>query len=274
MGNEIGSDEEDGTREQVQEVEKSVYDIKVSKRRRTSDGSKPSKRPSKPSKSQDESDSDFDENKRPTDPREGKILTSLYVYIYTWVFASIFCFLSNILIAAAWDLDRTIAAATKRPKSKRKLKGDDLEALADEEVVYLREKMREAYAKDLELNEEHRPAVCKLRMLPQVVAMLQKRMLYDSILENNVLEVVRLWLEPMPDKSLPAYKIQRELFDALSKLPIHTTHLRESGVGRIVNFYTKSTKPDQSIIRKATELIRMFYYYHYYLLLLLLCMTN
>ena len=29
------------------------------------------------------------------------------------------------------------------------------------------------------------------------------------ILDNNLLEAVRLWLEPLPDASMPAYQIQK-----------------------------------------------------------------
>ena len=37
-------------------------------------------------------------------------------------------------------------------------------------------------------------------------------------MDNNLLEGVRRWLEPLPDKSLPALDIQKEFFPALKKM--------------------------------------------------------
>ncbi len=65
-----------------------------------------------------------------------------------------------------------------------------------------------------------------------------------------------MWLEPLPDKSLPSFSIQKILFSALTQLPIHTEHLRESGIGKVVLFYTKSSMPVESIKRQANLLVR------------------
>lgn len=40
----------------------------------------------------------------------------------------------------------------------------------------------------------------------------------DAILDNQLLDMVRLWLEPLPDRSLPSLDIQNELLDALDKV--------------------------------------------------------
>lgn len=84
---------------------------------------------------------------------------------------------------------------------------------------------------------------------------MQRSPLYDSILENNLLDSVRMWLEPLPDRSLPALDIQRVLFKALVQLPIQTDHLRESGVGKVVLFYQKSKRSDPTIKRVADRLV-------------------
>jgi transcription factor SPN1 len=42
--------------------------------------------------------------------------------------------------------------------------------------------------------------------------------LETTLFDQNVLEAVKQWLEPLPDKSLPALNIQRELFDVLIKV--------------------------------------------------------
>ena len=159
--------------------------------------------------------------------------------------------------AAKFELKRMIDEAVYKPKKKKKMANeDDLEQMADEQIAQLREEMREAAIVDAQANADKKPATHKLRMLPRVEAVLEKSALSDSILENNLLETLRLWLEPLPDRSLPSFTIQKSLFSALQKLPIRTDHLRESGIGKVVNFYTKSNKAQEVIKRQANLLVR------------------
>jgi transcription factor SPN1 len=69
------------------------------------------------------------------------------------------------------------------------------------------------------------------------------------------LEGVRRWLEPLPDKSLPALNIQREIFGILPTLDIDTAVLKESKLGRIVLFYTKCKRVTPDITRTADSLV-------------------
>ncbi|KAK9429516.1 hypothetical protein V1505DRAFT_401101 [Lipomyces doorenjongii] len=153
------------------------------------------------------------------------------------------------------ELEERIDAVLKTQKRRKKVDEDDIEQMQDDRIVEVRERMRQAAIKDAEAIKDGLPATHKLQMLPEVRDVLQKHSLYDSILDNNLLESVRLWLEPLPDASLPAYSIQRELFAALEELPIKTVHLRESGIGRVVLFYQKSRKPQLGIKRIADKLV-------------------
>lgn len=150
-------------------------------------------------------------------------------------------------------LDEAMKAGSK--KKKKKLDGDDIEQMQDEKVSQLREQMRAAAIQDGESIRNGQPAVAKLQLLPQVKSTLQKHNLADSILDNNLLETIRMWLEPLPDASLPAFEIQKELFAAIDTLPIKTIHLRESGLGKVVLFYQRSKRPQLSIKRIADRLI-------------------
>lgn len=99
----------------------------------------------------------------------------------------------------------------------------------------------------------------KLKLLPEVVALLNRngREIENAIVDpdNNLLESVRFFLEPLRDGSLPAYNIQRELFAALGKLPIDKEALRSSGLGKVVVFYTKAKKVELPIKRGAERLL-------------------
>ena len=133
--------------------------------------------------------------------------------------------------------------------------------MADEEIAHLRQRMAEAAELDLEARNQDppKPAMHKLKLLPEVVALLNRngREIENAIVdpENNLLESVRFFLEPLTDGSFPAYNIQRELFAALVRLPISKEALISSGIGKVVLFYTRSKKPELAIKRQAERLL-------------------
>ncbi|MBW0495475.1 hypothetical protein O181_035190 [Austropuccinia psidii MF-1] len=154
--------------------------------------------------------------------------------------------------------DRIDEAAGKNRKgrrSRRKGNDEDLELMADEEVSHLRTRMIAAVNLDIQANEQRRPATSKLVLLPLVTSTMQKSHLETAILDNGVLEAVKRWLEPLPDRSLPALNIQRSLLQLLSKMSIDTQSLKASQLGRIVLFYTKCPRVDPSIKRLADNLV-------------------
>ncbi|RDX57254.1 hypothetical protein OH76DRAFT_1395043 [Lentinus brumalis] len=149
----------------------------------------------------------------------------------------------------------------KGSRQKRKRKDDDdvLDRYADEEVSRLREAMLAAAADDEQANREKLPATSKLRLLPQVMEVLRKTSLAQSIIDNNLLEGVCKWLEPLPDKSLPALDIQKEFFPMLKKMEfIDTNVLKESKLGRVILFYTKCKRVTPDIQRAANDLVSIW----------------
>ncbi|KAF7970079.1 hypothetical protein HWV62_3490 [Athelia sp. TMB] len=149
----------------------------------------------------------------------------------------------------------------KANKSKKKRKDDEevLDRFADEEVSRLREAMLAAAADDDQANREKLPATAKLRLLPSVMEVLRKASLSQSIIDNNLLEGVRRWLEPLPDRSLPALNIQRDFFPILKRMEfIDSSVLKESGLGRIILFYIKCKRVTSDIRRTADELVSIW----------------
>ncbi|KAF8896275.1 hypothetical protein BD779DRAFT_1668097 [Infundibulicybe gibba] len=158
-------------------------------------------------------------------------------------------------------LDMQIEAILKskggRPK-KRKHE-EVLDSFADDEVARLREAMNAAADDDARANTEKLPATSKLRLLPEAMETLRKASLAQSMIDNNLLEGVKRWLEPLPDASLPALNIQREFFNIIRKMEfIDSAVLKESGLGRVVIFYTKCKRVTPDIKRIADALITMW----------------
>ncbi|KAI0065326.1 hypothetical protein BV25DRAFT_1822483 [Artomyces pyxidatus] len=143
---------------------------------------------------------------------------------------------------------------TSRPK-KRKKDEDVLDAAADMQVSQLREAMLSAADDDDKANRNKMPATAKLRLLPQVMEVLRRNALWQSIVDNNLMEGVRRWLEPLPDRGLPALNIQQEFISILPNLDIDTAVLKDSKLGRVILFYTKCKRVTPDIARIANALV-------------------
>lgn len=128
--------------------------------------------------------------------------------------------------------------------------------MADQEIEEMRRRMAQAAEADNEGRKRNEPARHKLKLLPEVVALLNTNRLKETIVdpEVNLLESVRFFLEPLSDGSLPAYDIQKELFASLARLPINKDTLVASGIGKVIMFYIKSKKPELTIKRQAERL--------------------
>lgn len=101
------------------------------------------------------------------------------------------------------------------------------------------------------------PATRKIALLPVVAAFLSRNNAQDYIIDPdiNFLKHIRFLLEPLENGTLPAYAIQRELFVALTKLPVNKDTLKSSGIGGLALFYTRSKQPEVDIKRTAQRLV-------------------
>lgn len=110
---------------------------------------------------------------------------------------------------------------------------------------------------DIDARAEGRPAVSKLQLLPQVMSVLNRNDIQETVLdpETNFLQSVKFFLEPLNDGSLPSYTIQRDIFTCLTKLPIEKDALLSSGIGKVVLFYTRSKRAEPTIKRMAERLV-------------------
>ncbi|TGO91333.1 hypothetical protein BPOR_0031g00220 [Botrytis porri] len=155
-------------------------------------------------------------------------------------------------------LDKAMDAALKNPNKRRRKKDEvDLEEAFDDEIAALKLRMEEAFQADNAARDANLPATRKLEMLPEVVALLNRNTIQHSIVDpdTNFLQSVKFFLEPLNDGSLPAYNIQRDLFQALARLPIEKEALLSSGIGKVVLYYTKSKRPEIQIKRIAERLL-------------------
>jgi hypothetical protein len=130
--------------------------------------------------------------------------------------------------------------------------------------------MEKAAIVDNEAVESGQPALAKHKMLPEVVEMLNRygipcssvplnefdrKGMHDVLLDAGILTAVKMWLEPLPNRSLPAISLRRSLLELIKMLPVETDHLRESQIGRIVLYFSRRQKEAPDVQRLAKELI-------------------
>lgn len=77
----------------------------------------------------------------------------------------------------------------------------------------------------------------------------------EILLDNQVLDCIKKWLEPNIRGHLAVASLRKRLLELLHLLPIETSHLRESGLGRIVMFYYVREGESLEIKKLAGELI-------------------
>ncbi|KAJ2124916.1 Transcription factor iws1 [Coemansia sp. RSA 720] len=156
------------------------------------------------------------------------------------------------------EINKQIDAALRSGRARRRKRTDEDDASVDEAIVELRKRMRDAAYRDIDDNKDRLPAVHKLSMLPDVVEELSKTHLNEAFLDNNIVDSIRLWLEPLDDGSLPSLDIQNAMLSILKRLPIRRDHLRESGIGKIILFMSKCARISETNRRVCEQFIQQW----------------
>ncbi|XP_071701962.1 protein IWS1 homolog 1-like [Rutidosis leptorrhynchoides] len=144
-------------------------------------------------------------------------------------------------------------------KKKKKTEKSSAEiALTVESVVAELEVVAEL---DAELNRKSQPAINKLKKLPLLTEALSKKQLQLEFLDHGVLTLLKIWLEPLPDGSLPNINIRAAILKILSEFPIdldqydRREQLKKSGLGKVIMFLSKSDEETTANRKLAKELV-------------------
>lgn len=146
----------------------------------------------------------------------------------------------------------------KAEMGKRRRKRKEVEEIneSDDLISELIQKMKTAAEDDRELNQQKKPAICKMKILPQVNQMLKKHDLMTAFLDNGILTAITEWLAPLPDRSLPHLHIRQAMLTMLTTLPpLSGDALKMSGIGKAVMYIYKHPKEIRANKEKAGKLI-------------------
>ncbi|XP_051222306.1 protein IWS1 homolog 1 [Lolium perenne] len=118
-----------------------------------------------------------------------------------------------------------------------------------------------ASEEDANLNRQSKPAINKLMKLPLLIEVLSKKNLQQEFLDHGILTLLKNWLEPLPDGSMPNMNIRTAVLKLLSDFPIdleqfdRREQLKKSGLGKVIMFLSKSDEETTSNRKLAKELV-------------------
>ncbi|KAL6549832.1 hypothetical protein OROMI_020320 [Orobanche minor] len=155
--------------------------------------------------------------------------------------------------------DEEIKELFKMGKKKKKNEKSAAEiALLVEKVIAELEVVAE---EDAVLNMQRKPAINKLKKLSLLEDVLSKKQLQQEFLDHGVLKVLKDWLEPLPDGSLPNINIRAAVLKILNDFPVdleqfeRREQLKRSGLGKVIMFLSKSDEETTANKRLAKELV-------------------
>ncbi|KAH9618522.1 hypothetical protein KSS87_008778 [Heliosperma pusillum] len=147
-----------------------------------------------------------------------------------------------------------------RPGKKKKKNERSAAEIADL-VERLMAELELVVEEDAIFNQHGKPAINKLRKLPLLVDALSKKQLQHEFLDHGVLTLLKNWLEPLPDGSLPSINIREAILRILTDFPIdldqydRREQLKKSGLGKVIMFLSRSDEETTSNRKLAKELV-------------------
>lgn len=112
-------------------------------------------------------------------------------------------------------LERIKSTGNRRRRNPIEIVGGSEPVDLDDMALSFCRQMQRASEADTDAIESGRPAVEKQKMLPAVQAMLMRKHMYEVLLDNGILEAIRRWLEPLPNRQMPAPNIRKTLLELL-----------------------------------------------------------
>lgn len=121
------------------------------------------------------------------------------------------------------------------------------------ELSSLKDKMRNTLYKDQDLIQNSKPAINRLLILPDCM---QKLFKLRSVVDADLLHVLREWLEPLPDNTLPNLDIRLQILEFLLTINPSRDQLVSSEIGKIVYTYSKNKKTEPEIRKVAKQVVK------------------
>jgi transcription factor SPN1 len=139
-------------------------------------------------------------------------------------------------------------------KKKRRRKDVDESEFLDDVTVFMA-KMREAIELDKQSYEDNKPALEKLKLLPQIEKFLGNTYFQRLFLQSEGLNLLLEWIRKFPDGTYPALNQISSMLDIIHNLTLTLPYLRSCQIGGHVMELSKTSKVSKQIQKKARELV-------------------
>ncbi|MFQ6646602.1 hypothetical protein Gotur_019837, partial [Gossypium turneri] len=160
------------------------------------------------------------------------------------------------------DTDAEIEAIFDKVKRRKKM-----EETSSPGIGLLVEKvmaqMEVAAEEDIDLNIQNKPAIRKIQMLPLLTDFLSKKKLQQEFLDHGILTLLKSWLDPLPDGSLPNATLRSSILNILTQvMPVDISledgreQLKKSGLGKVIMFLSKSDEETTANRKLAKHLVQ------------------
>jgi transcription factor SPN1 len=138
----------------------------------------------------------------------------------------------------------------------KKKKSKELTEAQKGEIAHdLLHKMDKSFHDDRLLYEQQLPAIHKLKLLPSVKKILLMKQLQMTLLDYDLLSVLKSWIEPIDKTALVGLTIRTGIYEVLSILPCQTEHIRRSGIGKTLVSLLKHKMETTENKQKIREII-------------------
>lgn len=98
--------------------------------------------------------------------------------------------------------------------------------------------------------QQGRPGLSKMAHLQEVLDLLRSKHLQGALVDNGqLLGLIKLWIQPLPDKSLPLYSVRTPLIEYLVSARVEVHRLKESGIGAVIQKLKKH--PNETLENKC-----------------------
>mmetsp|Transcript_5642 Transcript_5642/g.9840 ORF Transcript_5642/g.9840 Transcript_5642/m.9840 type:complete len:501 (-) Transcript_5642:850-2352(-) len=154
--------------------------------------------------------------------------------------------------------DATDTLFGRKKKKKRDTDHNSMLGVVNDMIA----KMEAAADTDAEEFASGRAALAKLRTLKEVEDFVLQRQYHEIFISSGGLGVLKAWLEPYADGTLPSVRLRTALLHACKVLPIDTARedvkesLKKSQLGSRIIFYAKCPEESQANRKSALELVQ------------------
>lgn len=132
--------------------------------------------------------------------------------------------------------------------SHEKVQGDTLDFM---------NKLRECIEMDKTNQKNHKPALEKIKMVPNIQQFLFNCYYQKEFLDNDGLKILQEWLKKNPDGTYPALNQLSTILDILNNMGlIQVENLKNCQIGGYVMDLAKNMKYSRMIMKKANNLIQ------------------